>query len=438
MAKPRDEDDLDDLENLDDPLLRRSPDRRNEDELRLLHELAGEIDAARDLEAALEAVLERICEEAGFTLGEAWLPNDDGTRLDLRAQVATGPAPEAWLQASEGLSLEPDEGLPGRACAQGQVVWAKDLREDPTLPRSGTAEDAGLRAGVAIPVATEGTVEAVLRFTVDEPRSEDRRFVQMVSTVARTLAAWIHRRRVEEVLQEQIRELESSHRELERFAHAAAHDLQEPLRDIARYVQLVEDRLDDRLDDEEREYMDYAVDGARRLHELLNDLLRYAEAGDHIEGQVDEADGEAALEDVLAKLAEKIEATGAEITAQPLPTLSLSLRELDTLLEELIDNAITYHDGGTPHVEIEASRVGDVWLLTVDDDGPGIEPAYQEQVFELFERLDRKGPPGAGVGLALCRRIVERHGGRLLLASQPGEGTTVAARLPIDGSGGDK
>lgn len=406
--------------------------RRQERELELLHDLAEKISSARNLETALEAVLDRICEGSEFSIGEAWLPTGEGNQLALGATVSRTEPPEGWDQASQDLRLEPGDGLPGEAWERDGVVWAKDIGEDGTLPRSTPARQAGLRAGVAIPISGEDGVEAVLMFVVDEPRARDRRFVRMVSTIAHSLASWIHRRRLQDRLRERTRELEATNRELKEFAEAAAHDLQEPLRDVVRYVQRIENRLEDDLGEESHQDMTYAVSGAKRLHDLLNDLLRYSEAGDH-PAREERTDARAALDAVLERLSSEIDAAGAEVTVGELPELPLGRPELETLLEELIDNALTYNDAETPEIEVSARRTDEAWLITVEDNGVGIPSPYQNTVFDLFERLDRDGPPGAGVGLSLCRRIAERHGGHILLASEPGEGTTVTVRLPDEG-----
>lgn len=405
--------------------------RRNEQELGLLHTLAEEISSARDLEAALEAVLTRICEASGFTLGEAWLPDEEGAALVAQAQICETDPPEGWAQATQTLQLAPGHGLPGEAWQRDEVVWAEDISEDETLPRSRSARDAGLRAGVAIPISGDDQVEAVLMFVVDEPRPRDRRFVRVVSTIAHNLASWVHRRRLQDALRERTRELEDSNRELTRFAYAAAHDLQEPLRDVVRFVQRIEERLGDRLDEDTREDLDYAVDGAKRLHDQLNTLLRYIEAGDS-EGVAPCTDAGDVLDAVLDDLAPKLDAADAQVSYDDLPELPLAWKDLATLLEALVDNAITYNDADPPRVEVSARRTPGAWLVTVQDNGVGIPSAYQEKVFDLFERLNRDGPPGAGVGLSLCRRIAERYGGHILLASEPGEGTTVTVRLPDD------
>lgn len=399
-------------------------------ELGLLHELTDALHGSRSLQSGLEHVLQCICEGTGWTLGEVWLPTNGNDVLRLAADwIHPGLDSTSWDEASRDLELGPGDGLPGRAFARRETLWIDDLRSDSTLPRAETAGRSGLHAGVAIPIHDDQGAVGVLMFTLDEPRSMDRRFVRLVSTVAAQLASALRRRRAEQRLRERTRELERANRELERFVSTAAHDLQEPLRDVARYVQRIQQRLDGDVDETTAEDMTYVVDGAKRLHELLTEMLRYAEAGDHTNPQQHAADVDAALDEVLDDLSESIEATGAQVTRKALGPIPLGERELRQLLHALVKNAVTYHDGA-PNVHVEMRTTEEAVVLTVEDDGPGIDPAYHEQAFELFERLDRKRASGAGVGLALCRRIVERHDGQILLASAPGQGTTVAVRLP--------
>ncbi|QLD88833.1 PAS domain S-box protein [Natronomonas salina] len=226
------------------------------------------------------------------------------------------------------------------------------------------------------------------------------------------------------------RKLEESNERLEQFAYAASHDLQEPLRMITSYLQLIERRYTDELDEEAEEFIDFAVDGAERMREMIDALLEYSRVetrGDPFEP----VDLNAVLEDVLADLQLPIDETDAEITSDDLPTVAGDASQLRQVFQNLLDNAIEYSGDELPQVHVAAERMGDQWLLAVEDEGIGIDPSDADRVFEVFQRLhSRDEHDGTGIGLALCRRIVERHGGEIWVESESGEGSTFYFTLP--------
>ncbi|ELY50803.1 PAS domain-containing protein [Natronococcus jeotgali] len=226
------------------------------------------------------------------------------------------------------------------------------------------------------------------------------------------------------------RKLEESNERLEQFAYAASHDLQEPLRMITSYLQLLEDRYAEELDGDGEEFIAYAVDGAERMREMIDGLLAYS----RVETQGDPFEPvalETLLEDVLADLRLRIEESGAEITTASLPRIEGDEGQLRQVFQNLLENAIEYSGDDPPRVRIDAERDGSRWRIAVRDEGIGIDPEQQERVFEVFQRLhSRDEHDGTGIGLALCRRVVERHGGEIDVDSAPGEGTTFTFTLP--------
>ncbi len=239
---------------------------------------------------------------------------------------------------------------------------------------------------------------------------------------------------LESDLRRHARELERSNADLEQFAYAASHDLQEPLRMVASYLELLERRYRDQLDEEACEFIDYAVDGARRMKALINGLLAYSRVG-RKDGSMVEVDLDAVLDDVLDDLGGRIRDTGAEIECGPLPTTHGSPEQLRQVLQNLIENALVYCGEGTPRIEVRSEERDDGSVaVEVADQGPGIPPEAQDKVFQIFHQLDPhgEGREGAGMGLALCRKIVERHGGRIGVSSEPGEGATFRFTLDLD------
>ncbi|OIB55457.1 PAS domain-containing sensor histidine kinase [Natrialba sp. SSL1] len=226
------------------------------------------------------------------------------------------------------------------------------------------------------------------------------------------------------------RRLEESNERLQQFAHVASHDLQEPLRMVTRYLQLLESRYGDDLDDDAETFIEFAVDGAERMEAMIEGLLAYS----RVETQgasFDSVDLNAVLDDVLTDLSVRIDETDAEITAEPLPTVSGDASQLRQLFQNLLENALQYSGEENPRVTLSATRDEDEWILSVSDEGIGIDHEETDRVFEVFQRLhSHEEYEGAGIGLALCRRVVERHGGDIWVDSDPEAGSTFSFTLP--------
>jgi signal transduction histidine kinase len=232
------------------------------------------------------------------------------------------------------------------------------------------------------------------------------------------------RKQAEENLKQTLAELERSNQELEQFAYVASHDLQEPLRMVSSFTQLLAQRYHDRLDQDAKEFIAFAVDGASRMQRLIQDLLAYSRVGTRGAGFAP-TDADAALRAALGNLQAAIRETGAEVIHDPLPSVWADATQLTQVFQNLIGNAIKFHGDAPPRVRVSATPNGDDWVFAVADNGIGIDPQYCDRVFVIFQRLhsgDRY--PGTGIGLALCQRIVQRHGGRLWVESTPGQGAT--------------
>ncbi len=225
-------------------------------------------------------------------------------------------------------------------------------------------------------------------------------------------------------------ELRRSNEELERFAYVASHDLQEPLRTIASYVQLLAHRYRDQLDGQAKEFIDFAVAGAARMQRLIEDLLAFSRVGmqQHVPQPVDAG---AVLREALDDLRASTIAAEAVITHDPLPRVLADPGHIEQLFTNLIGNALKFRGTDTPRIHIKADRHGRVWRFAVSDNGIGIDIKYHERIFIIFQRLHaRDRYEGTGVGLAVCKKIVERHGGRIWVDSSPGGGSTFYFTLP--------
>ena len=232
------------------------------------------------------------------------------------------------------------------------------------------------------------------------------------------------RRQAEETLRQQAEELERSNRELEQFAYVASHDLQEPLRIVSSYVQLLARRYQGKLDQDADEFIGFAVEGANRMKSLITDLLAYSRVGTHGK-ELAPVEMEDALDRATRNLRLAIQDSGAVLTHDDLPLVLADALQMAQLLQNLIGNAIKFRGPKPPRIHVGVRRQDEHWLFFVRDNGIGIDPQYGERIFVIFQRLhNRDEYPGTGIGLAICRKIVERHGGQIWVESKPGDGAT--------------
>ncbi|MGG1948526.1 PAS domain S-box protein [Trinickia sp. NRRL B-1857] len=249
--------------------------------------------------------------------------------------------------------------------------------------------------------------------------------------VLSSIADITERKRAERQLRQRTEELARSNRDLEQFAYVASHDLQEPLRAVAGPLQLLQRRYEGKLDERADEFIGHAVDGATRMQTLIDDLLSYSRVG-RLEDPKQSVEVAHALELALKNLAVVIQETQAQITHDALPTVQGIPTQLALLFQNLVGNGIKFRKKDGPvQIHVAAEPAGEAWQISVADNGIGIAEQYFERIFVIFQRLHtRREYPGTGLGLALCKRIVEHHGGRIWLESTPGEGTTFFFTLP--------
>lgn len=232
------------------------------------------------------------------------------------------------------------------------------------------------------------------------------------------------RKRIEEELRKTLADLERSNKDLEQFAYVASHDLQEPLRMVSSYTQLLAERLGDQLDDKSRKFINYAVDGAGRMQRLIQDLLLFSRVTTR-GGAFETVASHSALGIAIQNLQQAIQESGALVVNDDLPQVMADLTQLVQVFQNLIGNAIKFRGQEQPRIRVTAQEDDHRWLFAVKDNGIGIDAQYKDKVFVIFQRLHtRQEYPGTGIGLALCQRIVQRHGGEIWFESKPGEGST--------------
>ena len=370
--------------------------------------MVSDITARKHLERE-RLVFQRLVEATSQGIGMAHL---DGTvyylNPSLRAMTSIGPKEELPSSTIDGFYSD---------------RW-KSLITEEVLP---TVLDEGRWHGNLEITRVDGTVFPSIEsyFLIRDDNGEPLFIGDVITDIS-------EERRVQAELQAKSAELERSNAELEQFAYVASHDLQEPLRMVTSYLQLLERRYGHTFEDDAREFVDFAVDGATRMKSLIHAILEFSRVGTR--GRPFEAvDLNTVVEDVLRRLRPAVEERSAEITVTTtLPTVTADLIQMGQLLQNLFSNAIKFSRETNPQVMVDAEQADDrLWIVSVADNGIGIEPAHRGQVFEVFRRLHGRGDyPGTGIGLAICRKIVERHGGRIWVEDSAAGGATFRFTIP--------
>jgi PAS domain S-box-containing protein len=307
------------------------------------------------------------------------------------------------------LNKKPD----GAALSEGESPVLATIQDG--MPRQG--EDAFFKR-------TDGT-----SFPVDYLSTAIFEREQLVGAVV-SFKDVTSRKQAQEALATRTAQLERSNAELQQFAYVASHDLQEPLRMITGYTNLLAKRYHGKLDDSADEFIAFAVDGANRMRMLINDLLTYSRVDSQGKKPVP-VDCELILSQTLAALGPAIQESAGKVTHDRLPTVNGDDVQLGQLFQNLIGNALKYRNSVPPIVHIGCRRRQDDWLFSIRDNGIGIDPRFAEKIFVIFQRLHtREQYPGTGIGLAVCKRIIERHGGRIWVESELGQGSTFYFTLP--------
>jgi len=239
------------------------------------------------------------------------------------------------------------------------------------------------------------------------------------------------RHKAEEDLAHKVEELARSNADLEQFAYVASHDLQEPLRMVAAYTQLLAERYRGKLDENADKFIGYASEGALRMQSLIQDLLAFSRVGRNGSGRVD---CDAVMGEVLMTLGPAIQESGAVVTHAALPEVWANRTQMAQVFQNLIGNAIKFRGKEPPAISVEAEKAGQQWLFSVSDNGIGIAPEYAENIFVVFQRLHSRAEyPGNGIGLAICKKIVERDGGKIWVEARADHGSVFKFTMPCDG-----
>lgn len=367
---------------------------------------------AQSGKAALRACLEH---DFAAILLDVKMPDMDGfeTAAMIREREQSKDTPIIFLTA-----LKSEEHL-----FRGYYMGAVDYLYKPIVP-----EVLRSKVSVFVDLCRKNTILKKNRDALEHKNLELQQQVaerMRAESDVRRLNAELERR-----VEERTRELSRMNEELRQFAYVASHDLQEPLRTVASYAQLLARRYRGKLDKDADEFIEYMVGGVTRMHTLLNDMLAYSRVTESKDRPMAPANLDAVLQGAMMNLQLTISENHAEITHGPLPTVTGDEIQLTQVFQNLIGNAIKYKSDQPPRIAVTAQEAGDEWTICVQDNGIGLDTQYGERIFGIFKRLHGRELPGTGMGLAICKRIIERHNGRIWVESEPGKGARFCFTLP--------
>ena len=407
--------------------------KQSEQGVAIENAVARYLGSSEPLPDAIRGIMQVMCERLEWACAARWsLDESDNLLHCVETWSVDDPKVRTFLEASSRATFAPGtSGLIRRVLTTGQSVWLADVTEQPGFIRGPLAKEADLRGAFALPVLVGDRVLGAIEFFSREARNPDKWLLQITVSVGRQIGQLMARREAEgrlrdahDELEVKARELERSNEELQQFAYVASHDLQEPLRMVSSYTQLLGRRYGDRFDGDAREFMEFIVDGAARMKQLIEDLLAYSRVGTRGRELAPTDSGEA-LARALANLHVTQETSGAAVTHDPMPQVTADASQLTQLFQNLVGNAMKFHGGAAPRIHVGAQTREHVWVFTVQDNGIGLDTQYADRIFMMFQRLHSKTEyPGTGIGLAICKKIVERHGGRIWVESAPGRGST--------------
>jgi PAS domain S-box-containing protein len=386
-------------------------------------DVSSALSSAHEPRLVLQLCCDALVRHLGIGLARVWTLEDGADSLELQASAGI----DAQLGRTQR-SVPVGQLEIGRIALERKPHLTNDVSADAGISIRDWAASEGLVAFAGYPLCVDARLLGVLAVLAPQPLPEDA--WAALAAVADTLAQGVSRRRAEHTLEERLEELARSNAELEQFAYVASHDLQEPLRMVASYNQLLARRYRGKLGRDADEFIEFTVEGVTRMQRLIHDLLAYSRVGRRGREFAD-VDTAALLQVVLQGLSQAIEEAHAVITVGPLPRVHGDDGQLMQLFQNLLGNAIKFRGPDKPVVEITAHEREDGWSFCVQDNGIGIDPAYFERIFVIFQRLHpRESYPGTGIGLALCKKIVEGHAGRIWVESQPGVGSRFCFTLP--------
>jgi PAS domain S-box-containing protein len=383
--------------------------------------IAGE---AESFEEAAERLLEIVGKLTGWPLGHVYLVAESGDEL-LPAGIWYRRDPGRFAEfvaVTQRTTFRVGAGLPGRILASQEPSWIVNVQDDPNFPRANLCDDTGLRGAFGFPIIIRGTVKAVLEFFSPERAEEDQRLLMLVRGVAEQAGRVLERKLAAEEVARANESLQKRNADLAEFTHVASHDLQEPLRKLISFSELLRADVGEDLSERAEQDLHFIDSAARRMKTLVEDLLALSRAGNRAL-KLGSIPLDECVDAALDALSIGLEEAGAVVCRCELPSVHGDRTSITQLYQNLIANALKFSTG-TPRIELTIEDDEGVSVFGVRDDGIGIEPEYADQIFSPFKRLHRRDEyEGSGIGLSICRKAAERHGGRIWVTSRTGEGS---------------
>ncbi|HKN16858.1 MAG TPA: ATP-binding protein [Candidatus Sulfotelmatobacter sp.] len=415
--------------------------RRAERALRSLSDCNEALVRATDEPSLLKQICDLVVNVGGYRM--AWVGyavHDEKKSVRVVAESGF----EAGYLKALNLTWADEErghGPTGTAIRTGTVRLCSDMATDPdfALWRE-EAMRRGYRASMVLPLKNGEELLGAISIYAPEIGAFDAAEKHLLEDLSNNLSYGItalrarqERRQAEQALATKVAELARSNADLEQFAYAASHDLQEPLRMVTAYTQLLAERYRGRLDADADKFIGYASEGAQRMQVLIRDLLAFSRVGrgNVASGRVD---CNALMQQILQTLSSAIEESGAMVTYGELPLIWAEHTQIAQVLQNLVGNAIKFRQQATPMISVQAEKTEAHWLFSVRDNGIGIAPESAKEIFVVFQRLHARAEyPGNGIGLAICKKIIERYGGRIWVESEPGSGSSFKFTIPLHG-----
>ncbi len=384
----------------------------------LLAHTAGDLLQATNPQEIVQSLCRKVMEHLDCQAFFNFLVDEQAERLRLNACAGITPK-----QAQEIEWLNYGVAVCGCAARDKHRIVVECI---PTSSdeRVELVKSYGIKAYACHPLlAPDGKVIGTLSFGTRNRETFSADDLSLMKAVADQVAVAMIRKQGEQALRRTAEELARSNKDLEQFAYVSSHDLREPLRTVTGFVQILQDRYKDKLDDKANEYIDYAVEGTLRMQQLIDDLLAYSHVG--CDAAIKSMDTQKSLDRALGFLKGSINESQARITNDPMPTVQADGILLAQVFQNLIGNAIKFRSKAPLEIHVGAKREEDGWLFSVKDNGIGMDKEYTHSIFIIFKRLHtREKYPGTGIGLAICKKIVERHGGKIWVESELGKGST--------------
>ncbi len=398
----------------------------------LLQAVTIAISLAPSVEDAVATLLKEVCTHTKWTIG---CGNIVDTESKGECQVS-----KVWY-FPEGFKIRADDsvlreklvsgvGIAGKSWESGAPVWLDDIAKDDSALCLWLSHQ-GIKSGLAVPVYEGVRLFAIVEFFAAAGEKPDAPFLEVMANIGKQLTAIVERKRLEQMLAKEMQNLSRSNAELQEFAKIAAHDLQEPLKSVQGFVDLLKRRYSDQLGDDGKRFIAYIDDAVIRMEQLIRGVLAHSKIRSQ-EKRFERTDLNAVIEEVKDNLSVSIEQTGAIINNEDLPVIVADQLQMVQLFQNLLANALKFRNPETtPEINISWRREGSDYQFSVKDNGIGMDSRYLNKIFGMFSRLNAKTEyPGTGIGLAICKKIVEHHGGVIWAESQLGKGSEMCFLLP--------